>query len=222
MNLFNDRESIEEKLHGLIRIGEVCDIDYATGTARVVFDDDDSLVSNFLQVIQRNTYDNQDYAMPDLGEDVVCIFLSSGLEEGFILGSVYAGEITPKESSGDVRSVIFSDNTKISYNRATHELKVTINGTSIKATQENVEVVTPNNANVTAANIVANASSKASVKAPAVSIEGEVTINGNVSIQGEVTTSSTITASGDVIGAGKSLSTHTHTGNMGSPTSPPL
>lgn len=190
MNLFGNGRNIEDMLHGLIRIGKVCDIDYAKGAARVVFFDDDSLVSSFLQVIQRNTYENQDYAMPDIGEVVVCIFLSSGLENGFILGSVYAKDVVPQETNGDKRSVVFNDETKISYDRNTHELEVTIEGTSFKANRDGVEVITPKNANVTA---------------PAVSIEGEVTITGNVTITG------TVTASGDVTGSGISLAEHTHT-----------
>ena len=187
MNLFGRGTDLEEKLHGLIRIGEVCDVDYANGTARVVFDDDDSLVSNYLQVIQRNTYSNQDYAMPDIGEDVICIFLSSGMEEGFILGSVYAGDVMPPESNKDKRCVVFSDGTRISYDRATHELTAVLEGVTIKANRNSVEVVAPT-----------------------------ITLNGNVSINGNVT------ATGDVVGAGKSLAKHTHTGNLGSPTSAPL
>lgn len=211
MGFLQDNEEILEKLNGLIKIGEVSSVDYATGTARVVFDDDDSIVSNDLQVLQKNTFKNQDFVMPDIGEDVVCLFLPSGSEEGFILGSVYAGEVTPPESSGDKRTVVFEDGTKVSYDRASHELTVKIDGTTITANQQ-----------------------KISVTAPTIELNGKTTINGETTINGAVTTSDKlstvgditsgagVTATADVVAAGKSLSTHTHiSAAPGSPTGTP-
>lgn len=43
-----------------------------------------------------------------------------------------------------------------------------------------------------------------------------------VDIKGNVNVTGTVTATGDVLGAGVSLSTHVHTGNLGNPTSPPV
>ena len=123
--LFQNDETMEF-LKSIIRIGEVSSVDAAKGTARVVFDDFDSIVSYDLQVISRNTFANRDYAMPDIGEDVICIFLPTGTEAGFILGSVYAGEITPPESTIDRRCVEFSDGAKFMYDRAAHALTATL------------------------------------------------------------------------------------------------
>ena len=82
----------QQPLPDLIKIGEVSSVDPEKCTARVVFDDEDSLVSYDLQILQRNTYENQDYQMVHPGEDVVCLFLGPGQEDGFIIGSLYAGE----------------------------------------------------------------------------------------------------------------------------------
>lgn len=193
MSFFGD-ENITEILNSLIKIGEVSSVDYAKGTARVVFDDDDSLVSNDLQVLQKNTIKNKDYCMPDVGEDVVCLFLPSGTEEGFILGSVYAGDITPPESSGNKRTVEFSDNTKVSYDRETHTLSITIGATSITANGENVYVK----------------GSVATLEAPTIKLKGNVEVDGS------------ITAGGDVVGAGVSLQNHTHTDSVGGTTTAPI
>lgn len=205
MNFFQGNDEILEKLNGLIRIGEVSSVDYANGTARVVFDDDDSIVSNDLQVLQKNTLQNQDFVMPDVGEDVVCLFLPSGTEEGFILGSVYAGEVTPPESSGNKRTVVFADGTKVSYDRAAHELKVEIDGATIQATPQ-----------------------KVSINAPAIELNGATTINGKVTTSGEVSTGGAITAGGDVSASGDvkagaiSLLSHTHiSAAPGSPSGTP-
>lgn len=46
-------------------------------------------------------------------------------------------------------------------------------------------------------------------------------ITGTLNVTGDIHATGTITADTEVVGAGKNLSTHTHTGNQGSPTSPP-
>lgn len=217
MPLFNN-ENIQEALSRLIKIGEVSSVDYAAGTARVAFDDDDSLVSFDLQVLHNNTIANKDYAMPDVGEDVICLFLPSGTE-GFILGSVYAGEITPPETSGAKRTVEFSDGTRISYDRETNQLDVQISGTTISANKESVKVNTPVSVDITGAQtvkvdtqgaVLITGAGSAKITSPTITLEGNVIINGAV------------TVSGDVVSGGKSYLSHTHTGNEGKPTSAPL
>lgn len=233
MNLFGN-QNLNEILNKLIKIGEVSSINPAKGTARVVFGDEDSVVSYDLQVLQRNTFKNQDYAMPDINEDVICLFLPCGSEDGFILGSVYAGEITPPESDSNKRTVVFADGTKISYDRANHILSATIrgteeeDGTSIVATRENVNVVCSGTADIQAGTVNATANS-ATVAASTINLTGDVTISGKLSVSGDITAQSNITttgmvtATGDVIAMGKtSLGTHTHTDSLNKPTSVPL
>lgn len=142
MGLFANDEAAG-RLSQFIKIGEVSSVNPAMGTARVVFDDDDSVVSYDLPVIQTNTFANKDYAMPDVGEDVLCLFLPSGPEEGFILGSFYAGEIELPESNVNVRTVVFSDGTRISYDRSLSTLSATIGETSIEANRRIVAVKAP-------------------------------------------------------------------------------
>lgn len=213
----NDRARIEE-LNTLIKIGEVSSIDPVKCTARVVFDDDDALVSYDLQVLQRNTYANHDYAMPDIGEDVICIFLPSGGEEGFILGSVYAGEITPPESDGNKRTTEFSDGTKITYDRAAHKLDISIGETKITADTQSVTVKAPQTVNVEGGQVV-NIKGGASINlaAPSVNLTiggttmtltgSQATISaqnleliGELKVTGNVTTTGNITAAGHIHG----------------------
>ncbi|MGN0887225.1 MAG: phage baseplate assembly protein V [Candidatus Spyradenecus sp.] len=191
LDFAGDADELMNLLGCLIKIGEVSSVDPAAGTARVVFDDDDGVVSYDLKVLHTNTLKTKDYAMPELGSDVLCVFLPNATEEGFILGSFYAGEVTPPESEGTKRTVRFSDGTRVCYDMATHALQVT-------------------------------GAARVTVQAPAITLDGNVAITGTLAVAGAVTADSTVTASGDVVGAGKSLETHTHTGNMGAPTSPPL
>lgn len=184
-------QRMQEILNTLIKIGEVSVINPDKGTARVVFGDDDSVVSAELKVLQKNTFKNKDYAMPDIGEDVVCIFLPCAPEDGFILGSFYAGDVKPPETDGNLRTVKFSDDTIVTYDRKKHALDVKMNSGTCK------------------------------VKCPSITLDGNVSITGTLNVAGATTTAG-ITDSKDVVASGKSLVKHTHTGNAGAPTSPPL
>ncbi len=124
--LFNGGK--DESAPDFIRIGEVTSINAAAHTARVTFDDDDGVTSAELPVIVPNSIANSDYAMPDIGQDALCVFLSTGKEQGFLLGSFYAGEVTPPADSADVRRVKFSDGTVIEYDRSAHKLTADVKG----------------------------------------------------------------------------------------------
>lgn len=66
------------------------------------------------------------------------------------------------------------------------------------------------------ANITSNVEITGNVK-----ITGNVNMEGNTSVTGSISATGVISSDEDVLAAGKSGKTHTHTGNMGSPTSPP-
>lgn len=148
---------IQEFLNNLIRIGKVSSVDYQKGTARVFFPDDDDIVSYDLPVLHRNCLKNKDYNMPDIDERVVCVFLSSGVETGFILGSIYTENVTPPESTGDKRTVVFDDGSRFSYNRETHQFEAQIEQTKIKANRKLITVDTPLEVAVTAGDVTVNA-----------------------------------------------------------------
>jgi phage baseplate assembly protein V len=113
-------------LKNIIRVGNVTAINAAGHQVRVAFGD--NAVSYWLDVIVRNTYKNKDYAMPDLGEQVVCIFLPNGNSQGYILGAVYSTEDMPPVNDIDKRHVTFEDGTEIEYDRNEHALKIIISG----------------------------------------------------------------------------------------------
>lgn len=229
----------QQPLPDLIKIGEVSSVDPEKCTARVVFDDEDSLVSYDLQILQRNTYENQDYQMVHPGEDVVCLFLGPGQEDGFIIGSLYAGEIKPPEASLDRRTVVFSDDTRVCYDRQDHKLTVTIEGTEIVFNRQDGSITVPNAVTINCTTATVNASSSVTLDTPKTDITGvlnvtglitgkgglavsggggaAVTVSGNMNLEGQ------IDASSDVVAGGISLMNHTHKEQGdGSPTSPPL
>ena len=126
----------------VMRLGEIVEVQPEQHKARVVFDDDDSLVSDLLPIIVPNSLENKDFHLPDIGEDVLCLFGTSGLEDGYILGSIYAGEIAPPSESKDVRMVKFADGSVFKFDRKSSTFEIEIGSTKIKFDKNNVEVET--------------------------------------------------------------------------------
>lgn len=161
-NIFGDDFRQNEDATNWIRIGEVSSVDPAKCTARVVFDDEDGYVSDDLPIVQRNTQNTKDYWLPAVGEDVICLFLPCGEEDGFILGSFYADEIEPPTSSETKRYTEYPDGTVTEYDWESH--KLTVKGAQkIKVTVPDIEFV---------GNL---------------SVDGDITTTGGVAADGEVT-----------------------------------
>ena len=210
----------------LIKVGEVSSIDPAKCTARVVFDDEDSIVSYDLPVLQRNTLKNHDFAMPDIGEDAIVLFFGEGQEDGVIIGSIYAGEVTPPESTENRRTVVFDDDTRVCYDRQEHKLTVTIEGTEIVFNRQDGSITVPNAVTINCTTATVKASSSVTLDTPKTDVTGvlnvtglitgkgglavsggggaAVTVSGNMNLEGQ------IDASSDVVAGGISLMNHQH------------
>lgn len=115
----------------LIRVGTVSSVNAAAGTVRVAFAAQDDMVTYELPVITRSSKNNKDYWLPDVDEQVLCLFLPNtsgrGVCEGFVLGTFYSSVDAPVENSGDVHAVKYGDGTIIKHDRSTG--KLTINAT---------------------------------------------------------------------------------------------
>ena len=223
----------------LIKIGEVSSIDPAKCTARVVFDDEDGLVSYDLPILQRNSLKNHDFAMLDVGEDAIVLFFGEGQEDGVILGSIYAGEVTPPESTENRRTVVFDDDTRVCYDRHEHKLTVTIEGTEIVFNRQDGSITVPNAVTINCTTATVNASSSMTINSPDTHVTGTLTVDKKISgkgglavsggsgaavtVSGDMSLEGQIDASGDVTAGGTSLMKHKHQEQGdGAPTSPPL
>lgn len=80
---------------------------------------------------------------------MLCLFLGNGLEEGFVLGSMYGAQMPPV-SSGDKFHRTFSDGTTLEYDRAAHKLRASVRGDVEASVTGNVEVTLQGNGKVTA------------------------------------------------------------------------
>ncbi|MBS7328946.1 MAG: phage baseplate assembly protein V [Oxalobacter sp.] len=204
-------DSTAEAANRLIKIGEVSSIDPARCTARVVFDDEDSLVSYDLPVIQRNTLETADYHMPSIGEDVLCIFPQGG-DDGFIIGSWYAGEITPPAATEDIRMVKFKDGTVIQYDMASHTLTATIEGTELKADRQTVDITGTSTVNIKSATAINIESAVINLKmgGTTMRLDGgnavidttDITFTGNARINGDLYVDGDSNVHGDIKASG--------------------
>lgn len=216
------------------KIGEVSSINPARCTARVIFDDENSMVSYDLPIMQRNSMGNRDYQMPDIGEDVLCLFRSDGFEDGVIIGSFYAGDVEPPETTADRRTVVFKDGTRICYDRAAHTLTVTIAGTEIVFDQQKGSITVPDSVTVNCTTATIHASKSVTIDAPDTFFTGNITVQGLITGQGgftvtggggvvancDIQLNGTLTATEDVVASGISLNSHTHTAPHGETTGP--
>ncbi|EJW2658019.1 phage baseplate assembly protein V [Salmonella enterica] len=100
------------------QIGTVSAVDADRVQARVRLPECDNLRTNWLNVLQRNTQDNKDYWLPDVGEQVEVLLDANG-EDGVILGAVYSDVDKPPFSDKNVRGTKYADGAEFSYNRAT-------------------------------------------------------------------------------------------------------
>ena len=64
------------------------------------------------------------YAMPEIGEQVVCSFLANGIEEGFIEGAYYDDIDKPPVKDPAIKIIKFKTDDYILYNDNTGEMEI--------------------------------------------------------------------------------------------------
>lgn len=177
------------------------------------------LVSDWLPVLTPLACGDEEYDLPDEGDQVLCVFLAFGLEQGFVLGAMY-GKGEPPVVSGDKWHRRFRDGTVLEYDRAAHRLFADVKGDVEAAVTGNVTAAVQGNINVTVkGGMTASAQGAASVSsaagialnAPAISMGSgggggtEATVTGNTRQRGSITVES-----GDVTVNGISFLRHVH------------
>lgn len=166
--------------------GIISDIDETSVRVRVTLPECDNLKSNWLAVLQRNSQDNKDYWLPDMGEQVEVLLDDNG-EDGVVLGAVYSTVDTAPVASRDKRYVQFSDGAAFEYDRSTHQL--TINGGIEKIV---IEVI--DHTNLTSPNVEVKAqqvtvtSDTVDIKAATVTVDAPMsTFTGNITVMKKLT-----------------------------------
>lgn len=186
-------EGLAELVANLIRVGEVTSVNPAAFTARVRFIDRDNTESYDLQVMARGSLRDKNYHMPDVGENVICLFLPAGVESGFILGAYYPSGVSRPASTIDKTVTVFGDGTRIEYDRAANNLLVDASASG-------------GTVNVICSTATIEASDKITLDTPETVCTGNLTVNNSLSTGGG---GGVVTMTGSVAIGGGSL---THNG----------
>ena len=158
------------------QVGTVSAVDADRVQARVRLPECDNMRTNWLNVLQRNTQNNKDYWLPDVGEQVEVLLDANG-EDGVILGAVYSGVDKPPFSDKNVRGTKYADGAEFSYNRDSHTLII----------RGGIE------------HIIIECSASAVVKVPKATIDAEETeVTGNLLVKGKLTYRGGMSGSGGV------------------------
>jgi phage baseplate assembly protein V len=207
----------------------VTSVNEGAATVRVRIPDADDTVSKELPVLFQKTQDNKEYDLPDVGEQVVCLFLPNGLEQGFVLGSPYSSVDKPPVSNRDKKHYGFSDGSWLEYDREQHKLSGVIKG--------DVDLVVDNDVVMDVGNdLVATVGKTASIEAgtsvditaPQINLCGNIsstgsgggtgketkkvdtTQAGDFKLLGNLMVKGNISASGNIIAGGSNSNHHSH------------
>jgi len=216
----------------MLRFGEISDIDPSKCYARVKFTDD-GIVSDWLQIIVLGAISNQFFHIFDINEQVACL-MDDNSEDGVIIGAVFNNKTTPSNGGKDIVRVSFSDDSFVEYNRASHEYTMDIKGKINISAESEINISSESKINITGAtevsvksdvamkvealNATVTATALAKIEAPAIQLNGAVSIGGNLSLGGSISgtagapISGNIEVTGDMKAGTVSLKTHIHPG----------
>lgn len=198
-----------------VRLGNVSSIDYENGLCEVTYHDRDDTVTEMVP-----TLSNREYRMPEVDDLVVVLHPGDSPEDAVILGTIWNEKIKPAEGKEKVfRKEYCNENGKAyrKFDANAKELLDFVDGKKIlKAKSLEVKVG--------GTTVTISESGSVKVDSPA---GIEIKASGELKLSATTLTASAATVNitgggGDVTVSGKSLVKHTHTGNLGKPTTPPL
>ena len=197
-----------------VRVGYVSSIDYENGFCEVHYPDRDDTVTEKVPFLY-----NREYRMPEVEDMVVVVHPGDSPEDAVVLGTINNEKLKPKEGKKGVFRKEYSNTDGQAYRKFdanAKELTDHVDGKKILEAKS-LEI------KVGGATVTISESGAVTVNSPA-----GITIKAAGTLE---LSASTITASagtvningggGDVVVSGKSLVNHTHTGNLGTQTSPP-
>ena len=125
---------LEQKVESMVRVGVVSAVDRQKCRVRVAFEG--SFVSHSLPVLVKQSLNTKDFWMPEVDEQVTCVFLPNGTEVGFVLGSFYSDEeeIPSGAEAVGMRVVKFSDGARFEYDVQNSKLKIVVGSLEMEIT----------------------------------------------------------------------------------------
>ena len=107
-------------MKNLIKIGTVESINYKNGTARLLYEELDNSLSFDLPIIAN------EYNMPNVGDQVVAIFLSQDNLQGFIVGRPFSDDNMPSNGKENIIRKDYDEDNFIEYDKNTETLTINV------------------------------------------------------------------------------------------------
>lgn len=214
LSLVQRVEKLERASAQKIMWGTVAEIDFAAARARIEIRP--GVRTPLIPWISAKAGANSAWTPPEIGEQVL-VFLPNGAEfsGGVFLTGIYSKNFPAHENRGNVFAQVFADGARIDYDTDAHTLKAVLpDGSSAELTATSVA------AHCTTARV--EASESITLDTPETTATGNVNIDGNLTVNGNATLNADATVAGTLTVAGIVMNTHTHVGNLGAPTSPPM
>lgn len=198
-----------------VRLGNVSSIDYENGLCEVTYPDRDDTVTEMVPFLSR-----REYMMPEVDDLVVVLHPGDSPEDAVVLGTIWNKKIKPAEGKEKIFRKEYCNEDGKAYRKFdanAKELLDFVDGKKIlKAKSLEVKIGS--------ATVTISESGSVKVDSPA---GIEIKASGELKLSATTLTASAATvnitgAGGDVVVSGKSLVTHTHNGNLGKQTTPPL
>lgn len=198
-----------------VRLGNVSSIDYENGLCEVTYPDRDDTVTEMVPMLS-----NREYRMPEVDDLVVVLHPGDSPEDAVILGTIWNEKIKPVEGKEKVFRKEYSNEDGKAYRKFDANAKELLDFADGKKILEakSLEI------KIGSATVTISESGSVKVDSPA---GIEIKASGELKLSATTLTASAATVNitgggGDVTVSGKSLVKHTHTGNLGKPTTPPL
>lgn len=121
-------------VRNLVKVGQVSSIDPEKGTVKVTFPDKDDIVSDDIPML------NFEYHMPDIEDQVWCLFLGNGLEAGVCLGKSYSEKTLPPANDKDLYKKQIDENMYIQYHKKTKIFNMKVEGVEIEVNKGKVNI----------------------------------------------------------------------------------
>lgn len=198
-----------------VRLGNVSSIDYENGLCEVTYPDRDDTVTEMVPFLSR-----REYMMPEVDDLVVVLHPGDSPEDAVVLGTIWNEKIKPAEGKEKIFRKEYCNEDGKAYRKfdanakelldfvdgkkilKAKSLEVKIGSATVAISEGgDVKITSPASITVQAASELKLSATTLTASAATVNITG---------------------GGGDVTVSGKSLVKHTHNGNLGKPTTPPL
>ena len=182
---------IQRMLASMVRIGTVLEVNHAKCSVKVKADD---LTTAWIKWATGRAGEVRKWSPLSVGEQVVLLSPHGDTAKAVIIAVLYQNKFPAPSNSPDKELTQYPDGTTVEYDSASHSLNVQCaSGSTVNVTTETV--------NVTSDNVNITASSKVTIQAEEMDINGKVKIQGDTEIQGAFETTGTFKNNGKNVGS---------------------